>query len=449
MAIPTLDIPLGHLYSKTPYPQVEYSPEQEEMVNLLVNREQYAQDRQAQEAAALTAKVNIDKIRPELQGLALRDISKHEKDLRSLYGDKMNRKNLYNLNTEGKAKVSLANTALLGRIGALEQFTKDAAEADKRYYALLAKGDAGFTMEDYHAVRKEWEDRVKAANSVDDVPWLSQLTQERIEPKVKQANLVKEATQLQGLRDKLIAAGNQGQDNQTSWDEDKAVRITNTIATPQEIQLAFGDQKTYLQALKDSWKKKTPTPPNWLQINNAQSKNVPIDPVINPDIDGKTFPLNSIPVPYSTQISYTDDTGKKRTTAAKGEITQIDRTPSEMTAVINLKYKKSDSYGNTEDAVDVKQEPVTPDLISKLTRLGYDTRLLKQEYDDFVKNKNKSGSISKEIDQIPDVTYTSSKKSGTFSRKALIKKFVDVNNRIPTKEEWNEIVIGYGLKPKK
>ena len=191
MAIPTLDIPLGHLYSKTPYPQVEYSPEQEEMVNLLVNREQYAQDRQAQEAAALTAKVNIDKIRPELQGLALRDISKHEKDLRSLYGDKMNRKNLYNLNTEGKAKVSLANTALLGRIGALEQFTKDAAEADKRYYALLAKGDAGFTMEDYHAVRKEWEDRVKAANSVDDVPWLSQLTQERIEPKVKQMDALK------------------------------------------------------------------------------------------------------------------------------------------------------------------------------------------------------------------------------------------------------------------
>ncbi len=294
MAIPTLDIPLGHLYSKTPYPQVEYSPEQEEMVNLLVNREQYAQDRQAQEAAALTAKVNIDKIRPELQGLALRDISKHEKDLRSLYGDKMNRKNLYNLNTEGKAKVSLANTALLGRIGALEQFTKDAAEADKRYYALLAKGDAGFTMEDYHAVRKEWEDRVKAANSVDDVPWLSQLTQERIEPKVKQMDALKvrnkfedevvsqmsgveyQRPTVQGVADFIKTRYPQSNGN---WNEYRnSLELSGIVDPKDDYETALNKAAT---ALRPSIK---PRPePARINVNNGSGGKQPKEPTVIPE----------------------------------------------------------------------------------------------------------------------------------------------------------------------
>ena len=50
---------------------------------------------------------------------------------------------------------------------------------------------------------------------------------------------------------------------------------------------------------------------------------------------------------------------------------------------------------------------------------------------------------------IPDVTYTSSKKGGTYNRKDIIKNFVDAKGRIPTDKEWNDIINQLGLKPKK
>lgn len=50
---------------------------------------------------------------------------------------------------------------------------------------------------------------------------------------------------------------------------------------------------------------------------------------------------------------------------------------------------------------------------------------------------------------IPDVTYTSSKSTGNFSRKDIIKNFVDSKGRVPTDKEWNDIVNQLGLKSKK
>lgn len=371
-------IPLGHLYSSGVQPVHQYSPEEQELVSKLVNRDQYLQDQQAEQVGKLMASVRMPEILPELQNKALARLTKYKQDLMDLYKSQRDKRKL---TSENLLKAKQLEYGLNFDLSTMKQIKDDFDKAN-----VLATGYASrglLSQEEEAQALDKWKSVLKDPNAgLTDIPLYSTQIRGIVTPKEKAENELLKYKQDVELRKSTIATVNEGVDQQEKFDEEKVKR--NVQSLPQTIKDHFGGEDAILQMAKDSWIRKSPTPPNWLQINNANKKEpILIEPVLNPDINGSTFPLNSVPVPWSGQFEYTDEGGKKKTTAAKGEITQIDQTPTKLTAVINVKYKKRYEDGYSEDAESVKTETVTPDLISRLDKLGYDTKLLQQAYDNF------------------------------------------------------------------
>lgn len=242
-------IPLGHLYSSGVQPQHEYSQQEDEMINLLFNKDQYLQDQQNAQVGALTAKVVLPEITPDLQWKALQDIKNYEDKVKALYVTQKDRRKL---SSENLLQAQRLKNELDFSLSAYHQNTANFDSTMKSIDDMVGRGiltpeEGVSSVEEY---KRNAADRNIKSNA--DMPLLSAIVAKYTGPRIKAEDEIKKATARTALRDKVVAQINQGQDNQLSYDIGKRDRLATSV-DPRDIELAFGDIEKAKQFAADSW----------------------------------------------------------------------------------------------------------------------------------------------------------------------------------------------------
>ena len=287
-------IPLGHLYSTGVQPDVQYSPEQQEFINLLTNKDQYLQDQQYAEVGKLMAAVKTPELLAKLQPKALERINRHKQDLMNLYKMQRDRRRL---SDENLLEADRLQRELMFDLSSLRQTTEDFLKSQDD----ISKYAAGGYITPDEVVQLQNEFYAKAADpntNFGDIPFFSQMLGRAVNPKIekaKQEDAYKKIEQvIKPLLDRYA-----GRDyTRPTLDQWKQVMLTSipndemgafirlhqsTGAVPQSAtpEEAFDilAKKYYPQTYA-----KTEAPSTYVRINNQNEKNQPW----NWDVDPQT-----------------------------------------------------------------------------------------------------------------------------------------------------------------
>jgi hypothetical protein len=387
-------------------------------LSAIINPTQALEQKQNEQIAKSVADLQMSSIYPEIQNKFLEQreqyISDYKDALRSHRG--MGRLKLSpqeQLNFD-RRKADMQNYVAWGKgaTSSLSNVLKDVMTAQKSEHDTI-------DMAEYQKWWEGYKDKIKKSKNGGDVPdaYSDFINANLIHPKVKPEDLIKQENELDTNKKNMFAdvlePVNDTKGELKSADIAKVARNVDNLSPAKLARYGGADKspdeqkQAILQQALDHRKQKEETPA-WANFylhkeetdKKDAAKKTDLDFVDNPQIGGKTMSLEEIPSKWHGQHTYTDSQGKKQTTAASGDITKVDVTPNGINAIINVKYQRpvldedgkptKDGNGKTvmETAEDVKQEPVTPSLISKLKKSGYNTDKLEKEYDDLQSKKN-------------------------------------------------------------
>ena len=390
-----------------------------ENIGAMLNPKETLLNYQHAQAAKTMANITLDGLLPEVKAKFGKEMNDYIQDYQDLLAKSSSVGGRIALNYGDRIKMEARQKEIQEKVDWAEQSVKDLGPTVTEFANKISgEGMRQFT--------DDWKDKVVNAKTAGDIPnprmFIMQGGYEEKYPKTKPED-----------DDKIVKFLNEGQtgiyqnekgEKVEGYDDVKLMKQIKSYAGTKDLPKS--EQERYFNLAKDNWK--NPEKPekgltdfnkaeiaHWNQeradkLKDKDEKKADLVFVDNPDIGGKTMSLEEIPSKWQGQYIYTDANGKKQTTAASGDITRVDVTPNAMTATINVKYTKpvlgdgtesnggEDAKGKplmkdgkplTQTVEDTKQEPVTPTLISKLTKEGYNTDKLKKEFDDFQANQQK------------------------------------------------------------
>ena len=267
------NIPLEHLYSTGVQPEHQYSAQEDEMLNLLFNKDQYLQDQQNTQVGALTAKVIKPEITPDLQWKALQDIDNYQNSLKALYTTQKDKRKL---SSENLLQAQKLKNDLDFKLSAYHQNTVNFDSTMKSLDEMVAHGyiTSEESIQAVNDYRKAAADRNITSNA--DMPLLSAIVSKYASPRIKAEkinNINKQILQDQELEKKSlenIVGGQQGQHVLNAEQLNQSIADTD----PRVLEFLGGSEVAKRKAI-NFWEKQKASLPNWVQINNAENKPVP------------------------------------------------------------------------------------------------------------------------------------------------------------------------------
>lgn len=175
-------IPLGHLYSTGVQPSHEYSPQEDELINMLVNRDQYLQDQQLEQVGKMMSSVRFPDVLPRLQGKALASIEKHKQDLLNLYKSQKSKKTL---SAENLLKAQQLRYGLESELKTYEYLSKDFN--DKAGPAAMKWSADGLLnqQEESEELKKFYGYLEDNTRNLTDIPPYSEMLRAKVQPKLQ------------------------------------------------------------------------------------------------------------------------------------------------------------------------------------------------------------------------------------------------------------------------
>lgn len=234
-------IPLGHLYSSGVQPNHVYSPEEDELISLLGDKEGYIQKKQYDEIGKIMADIKEPELLPKIQPKALARIEKYKQDLMDLYkgqrdrrklseanllkADQMKRELKFDLSTLGQLKVDFDKEThkLAEYLGRQLLTTDEAAEIESEFYAKAADPNVGFA----------------------DVPFYSQMLAQKVAPREREQKVKAQAEQEKQFNDRLFGLYKQ-------WNfTEGGTKGRNDASVRQNIEASHPSGSTQWQMLDD------------------------------------------------------------------------------------------------------------------------------------------------------------------------------------------------------
>jgi len=406
-----------------------------DVLKALANPKGYMEEQQMGQIAQRIADIKTEKIFPDLQNLALNEITNYKDEVFKMFNSNQGI-DKFQLNGKQIIDEGMKYRNLLSNVNTLNKWTED-------YNKILTEGHAdikgnNIDPKEYQA----WEDKVntmaKTAKTIGELPHLQILYNQMVHPKVKPVDLAKEQTEISNLQEKLITFVGGGSKGQGKVDMTKVEAMLPYVSDDQlsAAKIPGKDREAKIKALRTMTQSGMP-------LKNEQSFNFSVEKYNDKKENGKPkiesvggdFPVSA----YNMRVNGTINVGKDSFNGTKEIQNFYTSDDGKFMVQYNATYR---SGKNIKNAVNLEEE-VTPDLITKLSAT-HDVTELRNAYE-----QSKKGSSNSNVINVPDVKYTSSKSKGEFSRKDIIKNFVDAKGRTPTPKEWDDIVNQLGLKAKK